>query len=71
MYPQCVDGRRAAPPEDVGGASGYQHFLEAISDPHHEEHDEVPEWIGGAFDPEAFDLEYVNTGLRKIFRLLD
>lgn len=26
-YPQCVDGRGAAPPEDVGGTSGYQHFL--------------------------------------------
>ena len=29
------------------------------------------EWAGGAFDPEKFDLEYVNSELRKIFRLLD
>jgi hypothetical protein len=71
LYPQCVAGRRSAPPEDVGGISGYERFLEAIADPSDEEHDEQLEWVGGAFDPEGFDLEYVNNELRKIFRLLD
>ena len=70
-YPQCVNGSRSAPPEDVGGASGYERFLQALADASHEEHDEQLEWVGGAFDPEKFDLEYVNTELRKIFRLLD
>ena len=27
----CTDGARARPPEDVGGTSGYQEFLEALS----------------------------------------
>jgi hypothetical protein len=71
LYPQCVDGSRSAPPEDVGGISGYERFLEAIADPSNEEHDEQIEWAGGAFDPEDFDLEYVNSELRKIFRLLN
>ena len=71
LYPQCVDGSRSAPPEDVGGIPGYERFLEAIADPSDEEHDEQLEWIGGAFDPEQFDVKYVNTELRKIFRLLD
>ena len=71
LYPQCVDGSRSAPPEDVGGLFGYERFLEAIADPLNEEHDEQLEWVGGSFDPEEFDLEYVNTELRKIFRLLD
>ena len=70
-YPQCVDGGRSAPPEDVGGVPGYERLLEAIVDPSDEEHRELLEWIGGAFDAEEFDLEFVNFELRKIFRLLD
>lgn len=29
---RCVAGARARPPEDVGGVSGYERFLEIISD---------------------------------------
>jgi hypothetical protein len=56
-YPVCIEGARACPPEDVGGTWGYQEFLEAITDPEHEEHDGLLEWAGGSFDPEAFDPE--------------
>ncbi|MFC2029407.1 plasmid pRiA4b ORF-3 family protein [Chloroflexota bacterium] len=62
-YPVCVKGRRACPPEDVGGIGGYAWFLEAISDPDHEEHESYSQWIGGEFDPEAFDLEEANQAL--------
>ena len=62
-YPLCIKGRRACPPEDVGGIWGYYHFLEAIADPNHEEHESYLEWVGGEFDPEAFDLEKVNQAL--------
>jgi hypothetical protein len=55
LYPVCVEGARACPPEDVGGVWGYEEFLEAIADPEHEDHDELQEWAGGSFDPEAFD----------------
>lgn len=54
-YPACVGGRRACPPEDCGGTWGYAEFLEAIRDPDHEEHESMLEWVGGHFDPEAFD----------------
>jgi hypothetical protein len=54
-YPVCLEGARVCPPEDVGGVWGYQEFLEAIADPGHEEHEEMLEWVGGQFDPEAFD----------------
>jgi hypothetical protein len=63
-YPRCIKGRRACPPEDVGGIWGYYDFLEAIQDPEHEEHGEYLEWVGGEFDPEAFDLDEVNQALR-------
>ena len=65
-YPRCIKGRRACPPEDVGGIWGHYQFLEAIGDPEHEEHDEYLEWVGGEFDPEAFDLEKVNQALRAL-----
>ena len=54
-FPRCVEGARACPPEDVGGPWGYGSCLEAIANPMHERHRELREWIGGRFDPEAFD----------------
>lgn len=66
FYPVCIKGRRACPPEDVGGIWGYCGFLEAIRDPNHPEHEDYLEWIGGEFDPEAFDLDEVNQALRAL-----
>jgi len=65
-YPVCVAGARACPPEDVGGIPGYENFREAIRDPQHPDHNELAEWIGGSFDPEAFDLDEVNRLLRAM-----
>jgi len=65
-YPVCVKGRRACPPEDVGGIWGYYGFLEAIQDPDHPEYEDYLEWIGGEFDPAAFDLDGVNAALRAL-----
>jgi len=65
-YPQCIQGKGACPPEDVGGVWGYESFLEAIEDPKHEEHDSYLEWVGGAFDPKAFDLYGTNQALRRV-----
>ena len=64
-YPRCIEGARACPPEDVGGIWGYGDFLEAISDPNHESHAELVEWVGGEFDPEKFSVDKVNKELRK------
>ncbi len=67
-YPICVKGRRACPPEDVGGMWGYENFLDAIRNPDHEEHELYTTWIGGAFDPDFFDLEAVNGELQAMGR---
>jgi len=58
-YPVCVTGKRACPPEDCGGVWGYKDFLEIISNPDHEEYEEMMEWSGGDFDPEHFDASEV------------
>jgi len=65
-YPSCSKGKRVCPPEDVGGPWGYADFLETIQDVNHSEHEDMLEWAGGQFDPEAFDLEEVNRRLRQI-----
>ena len=61
--PLCLSGRRHRPPEDCGGPPGDAEFLRAIRDPRHPEHETMLEWVGGAFDPEAFDIAAVNRAL--------
>src|SRR6185437_13802339 len=56
----CEGGARAKPPEDVGGVSGYEHFLEVIGDIEDPEHADIKRWCGGHFDPEWFDLDIVS-----------
>ncbi len=65
-YPTCLKGKRACPPEDCGGVWGYADLLEALADPKHEQHQEMRRWIGGDFDPEAFDLDAVNRQLQQL-----
>lgn len=65
-YPVCLAGARACPPEDCGGVWGYAELLEIIGAPHDERYEEMMEWLGGSFDPERFDLEAINRGLRRI-----
>jgi len=62
--PVCIKGKRACPPEDVGGTWGYEEFLEAIKDPNHPEHEMYAEWLDNDFDPEVFDKDVVNTMLQ-------
>lgn len=66
-YPICIDGKRACPPEDVGGIGGYEDFLEAIMDPSNPEHGEMLVWVGDDFQPEFFDKDAVNKRLQKLF----
>lgn len=62
-YPIIEAGRRACPPEDCGGCYGYMELLEALSNPKHPEHENLVDWIGGSFDPEAFDVLQANIAI--------
>ncbi|MCZ2149651.1 MAG: plasmid pRiA4b ORF-3 family protein [Bryobacterales bacterium] len=66
FYPRCIAGARNGPPEDAGGPYGYARYLEALSDPDHEEHAELLAWRG-PFDPEEFPLDRINASLKRSF----
>lgn len=67
----CIAGKGACPPEDCGGPWGYERLKEILKNPRHKEYKEMKEWIGmedmeDKFDPNGFDLEYVNEILAGI-----
>ena len=70
VTPTCLAGKRSCPPEDLGGDSGYGRFLEVLRDARHVERAEVLRWLRvrkyTPFDPEAFDRDSVNKGLRRL-----
>ena len=66
--PVCIKAKGACPPEDVGGLWGYYNFLDVMKDQNHSEHEDVKEWIGGDFDPDAYDMELVNQQLMAFHR---
>ena len=62
----CIAGARACPPEDCGSIPGYYGLLVALSDPEHEDHDAMLEWVGGKYDPNAFDLAATDQALKRL-----
>ena len=67
VAPSCLDGERAAPPEDSGGIPGYRRLMEALRDPSHPDHVVSTRWAA-KHDPEAVDLELINRRLAKLPR---
>ncbi len=65
VYPKCVGGERACPPEDCGGPPGYEELLEILGDPENERYEEYMEWLchiakdNSRFDPERFKPEEI------------
>jgi len=63
--PVCIAGERRCPPEDVGGVSGYEEFLEVIFNPAHREYEHYLGWAGGHF-LDQFDLKAANAKLSRM-----
>ncbi len=62
-----IDGKRACPPEDVGGIGGYDDFLTTLRDePKSQEAKDYLRWVGGSFDAEAFDQRMANATLLRM-----
>ena len=65
-YPRLLEAHGRCPPEDCGGPDGYVHYLEAISDPDHEDHAEMVEWRGPGFEPEIVDEDAIRNGFAAL-----
>jgi hypothetical protein len=66
--PTVLDGRRACPPDDVGGIFGYAEYLAALTDRKHPLHREMVAWGGRGFDPDVFDLAGTRAALEGVRR---
>lgn len=68
--PTCVDGAGACPPEDCGGAPGYEDLRRVLADPGDPAHGELLSWLGmvatAGFDPAHFDLTRANRTLAAL-----
>jgi hypothetical protein len=56
----------ACPPEDCGGAPGYEELKYVIADPENEDYDEMTEWCGDDFDPNLVDISLIQDRLNSI-----
>jgi hypothetical protein len=61
----CVAGSRNCPPEDCGGAPGYEELLAALATPDTPESKEWIEAVGKGFDPEEFSVEKTNARMAR------
>lgn len=61
-----LKGANAAPPEDVGGAPGYEDFVAAMTDPNHPEHQAMRNWHGDSFDPTFVDVVAISLALHDL-----
>ena len=67
-YPRLLKATGACPPEDVGGAWGYEEFLEALADPDHEQHEDMVRWSGGDFDAEDAGIDSIIERFDRLAR---
>lgn len=66
VYPQCVAGERAGPPEDCGGLDAFHDMLACLKEPETDLGREWREWLGSDYDPDVCDLNKIQKALRKL-----
>lgn len=67
-YPRFIDGVRRAPPEDVGGTTGFEDFLKAMTRSKHPDRANLMTWYGGVFVPDDIDETTISQNLMKLAR---
>ena len=65
VYPSCIAGQGACPPEDSGGSYGFEQLKEILAGPPSTERDEMQDWAGD-YDPADFDLAAANAAVAQV-----
>jgi hypothetical protein len=66
IYPACIAGEGACPPEDCGGPGGFEDLKALLAGPPSAERDEMLEWAGDDYDPNRFDLAAADAAVAAI-----
>lgn len=53
--PKLIAGKGACPPEDCGGAWGYEHFKEVVANKDHPEYQQMKEWLYPGDEEDLFE----------------
>jgi len=70
VYPRLVDAEGRCPPADIGGPSGYETYLRALSNPEHLHHEAMVEWDDPDFDPHQVDAAAIARNLANLAKFL-
>ena len=62
-WPRLLDGARAGPPEDCGGAHAYAELVATLRRPRSRAYAELRRWLGPTYDPEVFDRWFAARAL--------
>jgi hypothetical protein len=65
LYPRCLAGKRACPPEDCGGPPGYADILEVIADADNPDHADMRDFVPLDYDSEHFDVAETDVDMRS------
>ena len=70
VYPRLLAAEGRCPPADIGGPSGYESYLRALSDPEHLHHEAMVEWDDPDFDPHQVDAAAIARNLANLAKFL-
>jgi Plasmid pRiA4b ORF-3-like protein len=66
IAPICIEGNLSCPPEDCGGAPGFEHLFKVIKDNQHPDHEQMLNWLDENYTQEGFDIDDVNATLASL-----